>query len=67
MCRGHDWTLIGFRVRFLVNCYVYIYIYIYIIIYIYYIYNLFISFNEMKRWQNYGVVLQAFLQALEVG
>ena len=19
MCRGHDWTLIGFRVRFLVN------------------------------------------------
>ena len=22
MCRGHDWTLIGFRVRFLVNCYI---------------------------------------------
>ena len=24
MCRGHDWTLIGFRVRFLVNCYIFI-------------------------------------------
>ena len=34
MCRGHDWTLIGFRVRFLVDCY---------------IYNISISFNEMKH------------------
>ena len=25
LCRGHSWTLIGFRLRFLVDCYIFIF------------------------------------------